>query len=244
MIHNLLHCVRLPVLALAMGTLALPAICTAQNAPERPRARQFAGPQGGQRLQQAMEQLNLTDEQKAKIKPITENLRQQIRDTMTNTTDPTQRREAMRQATRSAQQQIRDVLTPEQQAKLQELAREQRGPTSRPTADLRTRGQSSMIDRLEQMALDLKLTEEQQTKVRELSKEYRDEVATVLRDGGQADRQQLRTIMTEYRSRLTQLLTPEQTDQFNQKLGRLATEGNFPGQGPRNRQGANRAQPR
>lgn len=245
---TLLRILRLPVLALALSAIATPAISYAQNAAQPPgaqRNRANARPQAGGRLQQIIEKLDLSDEQKAKLKPIMDELRTQTRAAMQNSADQSDRRKQIREATATAQKQIGEILTPEQRTKLAELMREQRAGTTQPTTQAAGRG--DMIGQIEAVALGLDLTPEQQTKVKELSKEYSDEVAAMDRDnaGNKGRNPQMRTAVMEYRSRITQLLTPEQTEQFNKKLEEMRPARAADGAGARqgNRQGKRAQRP-
>ena len=131
-----------------------------------------------------------------------------------------------------------EILTPEQREKLAELMREQRAASTQPTTQAAAGG--GMIARIEAIALSLDLTPEQQAKVKELSKEYTEKAAGMLGDnaGNPRGNPQMRTAITEYRSAIVQLLTPEQTEQFNKKVEELRPARATDGTGAKgNRQG-------
>lgn len=231
----LLRLAPIPLLALAMGAVAIPSEVHAQDA-NRPRQAQRnrgdARSQVRDRLQQVVEKLDLSDEQKAKIQPIMEELRNQMRTAMQNGGTPQERRQQAREAMTAARKQVAEILTPEQRARFVELMREQRGAATQPTAG------GGIVDRIEKVALGLDLTPQQQAKVKQLSDEYRDEVAAILKDNSGKDEtnKQSRTVIMEFRSRLVEVLTPEQSAEFNRKLGELRP-GREAG-GTRTKQGA------
>ena len=76
-------------------------------------------------LQMLTEKLNLTDDQKAKIKPILENLAQQMKAVRDDASlSPEQKKAKMHAIHESFHDQINSVLTPEQQAKLKQMKQE------------------------------------------------------------------------------------------------------------------------
>lgn len=85
------------------------------------------GPGGGgtqmlQRLRDSMEKLDLTAEQKEKIKTTFDGLREKARDLMENHRDkPEEMRAALRELFEDARVKAGEILTPEQKAKLKEL---------------------------------------------------------------------------------------------------------------------------
>jgi Spy/CpxP family protein refolding chaperone len=75
-----------------------------------------------ERLQRMNEQLNLTDEQKAKIRPILQEQMKQLRALRQDTSlAPEQKGEKTRQIRKSAREQIDQILTLEQMAKRAEM---------------------------------------------------------------------------------------------------------------------------
>lgn len=83
--------------------------------------------QHADRLDWLTKQLNLTDEQKAKIKPILANEEKQMRTVREDTSlSQQQKHDRMMQLHDTADSQINDVLTPEQQKKFTELEAQQK----------------------------------------------------------------------------------------------------------------------
>jgi protein CpxP len=92
-----------------------------QGAGEAPPTAQQARPARGRverQLQRMGERLNLTEEQKAKIRPILQNRNQQLEDLRAKSSLPQgMARAKAREIRRSARQQIDQILTPEQRDK-------------------------------------------------------------------------------------------------------------------------------
>jgi protein CpxP len=95
------------------------------------QAQTEAGPHHGQRaghLEWLSKELNLTDEQKAQVKPILDEQSKQMRATQEDTSlTQDQKREKMKQIHQTTHSQINGVLTPEQQKKFAEMKEEHKG---------------------------------------------------------------------------------------------------------------------
>jgi len=79
-------------------------------------------------LQMLSEKLNLTDDQKGKLKPILQDQEQQLRTVNDDTSLTQEQKTAKKKALHeSFHEQINAVLTPEQQAKLKEMKHEHEG---------------------------------------------------------------------------------------------------------------------
>lgn len=106
-------------LLVGLATLAL----AAQQPPQEGQGR----PRGGrpmsveERLKRMSERLNLTDEQKEKIRPILQSEADQMKAMREDKSlSPEQRRDKRRQINQATNKQIREILTPEQRAKWRE----------------------------------------------------------------------------------------------------------------------------
>ena len=122
---------------LALGACLLSALVGFGQAPpagQPPAAQPAAGPQQpGQRarmrrdwvedrLERMSRRLNLTDEQKAKIRPILQDEQKQMKALREDASvSQEQRREKARQIRNSNQRQIDEILTPEQKEKRKEM---------------------------------------------------------------------------------------------------------------------------
>lgn len=79
-------------------------------------------------LQMLSEKLNLTDDQKAKLKPVLQDQEQQLKTVNDDTSLTQEQKIAKKKALHeSFHEQINAVLTPEQQAKLKEMKHEHEG---------------------------------------------------------------------------------------------------------------------
>lgn len=117
------HNMKIKLITLtALGVLALGSSVLANDA--QSGAKDRPGGRGGRHhmsLDKMTEQLNLTPEQKAKVQPILDQVKPQLK---------TIHREAMEKSKavmEDAMNQIRPVLTPEQQKKLEEARNDRRG---------------------------------------------------------------------------------------------------------------------
>jgi periplasmic protein CpxP/Spy len=95
-----------------------------------PQAQTEGGMHHGQhagQLEWLSKELNLTDEQKAKVKPILEEQTKQMRATKEDTSlSQEQKRDKMKQIHETTHSQINEILTPEQQKKFVELKEQQK----------------------------------------------------------------------------------------------------------------------
>ena len=79
-------------------------------------------------------ELNLTDGQKAKVKPILEEQMTQMKAVREDTTlSQDQKREKMKQIHETTHSQINEILTPEQQKKFAELKEQHKGSKESPS---------------------------------------------------------------------------------------------------------------
>ena len=107
----------------------------ASQAPQAPAASQAQNAMGTHpefspeaHLQMLTEKLNLTDDQKAKVKPILESQAQQMKAVHEDASlSQEQRKSKMKAIHESTHDQINAVLTPEQQAKWKQMRQEHKG---------------------------------------------------------------------------------------------------------------------
>jgi periplasmic protein CpxP/Spy len=86
-----------------------------------------SGMHHGSRLEWLSKQLNLTDDQKAKVKPILEDEAKQMKAAREDTSlSQDQKRDKMKQIHETANSQINDILTPDQQKKFAQLKEQQK----------------------------------------------------------------------------------------------------------------------
>lgn len=112
---------------LAILVLSAAGVTFAQTSPQASPADKHAamhqkGESAEQHLQMLSEKLNLTDDQKAKLKPILQDQMQQMKAVREDSSlSEDQKRAKMKSIHESLHDQINAVLTPEQQAKFKQM---------------------------------------------------------------------------------------------------------------------------
>jgi periplasmic protein CpxP/Spy len=95
-------------------------------APDKHAGMHHNGESADQHLQMLSEKLNLTDDQKATLKPILQDQMQQVKAVREDSSlSQEQKRAKMKSIHESLHDQINAVLTPEQQAKFKQMSQEQ-----------------------------------------------------------------------------------------------------------------------
>ena len=113
------------VLLAASLTFAQPSQETQAPTPEQHTGMHHNGESADQHLQMLSEKLNLTDDQKAKIKPILQDQMQQMKVVREDSSlSDEQKRTKMKGIHESLHNQINAVLTPDQQAKFKQMTQE------------------------------------------------------------------------------------------------------------------------
>jgi Spy/CpxP family protein refolding chaperone len=190
------------------------------------------------RVQQELDQLNLTDEQKTKTSAILEKAREQFRELAPELiqAEPSVRRQKMNQFLSGLAEQIKPVLDESQRGEFETriarmraqprpgMAQPQDGSTA--PADRPGSGQGMgpvarpgmMLERLREAAESLDLTQEQRGLVAQLLADTRDKLQAMR---GQlqgeppaAIRERLMPIVQEAREKLNQILTPPQREKL------------------------------
>lgn len=166
--------------------------------------------------------LNLTAEQKAKMKSLHEGVRQQVEalrnDTTLSAADKQEKIRSLRQSTRS---QFQEVLTPEQQQQLKE-ARHNRGEGRRFGPGGR-RGHGGGLARLG-------LTDVQRSQIETIHKSTKDQVSAIRNDSTLSSEQKeakLKSLFQSTHSQVSGILTPEQQEKL--KEGHRRGPGRFGG---------------
>ncbi len=126
---------RLALCVTVIATLILTTGAWAQYSPDEGRGGRWSRGAGGDehaafspeaRLQRLSKQLNLSDEQKDKIKPILENEAKKMQELRQDeSTTPEDRRAKFQQLRQDTFTQIRPILTQDQQKKLDDLMKQQ-----------------------------------------------------------------------------------------------------------------------
>lgn len=121
---------RWSILAILVLSVAGLTFAQASQEPQAPSSDKHAGMQhkmesADQQLQMLSEKLNLTDDQKAKVKPILEDQMKQMKAVHEDSSlSPEQKRAKMKSIHESLHEQINAVLTPEQQTKFKQMQQE------------------------------------------------------------------------------------------------------------------------
>jgi periplasmic protein CpxP/Spy len=114
------------VLLAAGLTFAQPSQESQAPTPDKHAGMHPNGESADQHLQMLSEKLNLTDDQKAKLKPILQDQMQQMKVVREDSSlSQEQKRAKMKSIHESLHDQINAVLTPEQQAKFKQMRQEQ-----------------------------------------------------------------------------------------------------------------------
>ena len=185
--------------AIGALVLGLTAVTACQSAQPRSRPSE---PRGEIRMFPALEGLNLTEQQKAKIQKIREQTRQKLEQIRSEVTNPEERREKARAVLQEAREQISSVLTPEQRTKwAAAAARFRRG-----------------IPTLEELSQQLQLTQEQRKKLKPILDRYTAEVRKLreTQPPGPETREKMRALRERFNSEVEKLLTPQQRSRFRQ----------------------------
>lgn len=204
--------VSLCTIALLLSMFAFAQDTTQQTAPPQ---NQATGPRHmrmhANRMQHLARYLNLTDAQKAQIKPILQNEGQQLKALRNDTSlTPDQRKvkvQEIRQATRA---QIQPILTPEQVAKFQDL----RGKMA-------SRGMGGP-NQLAWMSKKLNLTDDQKSKLEPIFADQHKQVQAIRQNTTLTNEQkqsEINQLRQSTHQQVLSILTPEQQQQMKQMRG-------------------------
>lgn len=188
------------------------ALAMATEIPQTPATRPAAALQAQlQRLTMALDSLNLTDAQKAQVKQIMADFRQQmatLRQDNKNLTQP-ERREKITALFRDLRKQLMQVLDPEQQ---KELAKQ--------LGDANGEGGGGILQRLRTDLDKLDLTADQKTDIDELLKSNAGKFREIMekRRQGEDVKGEVQELMQDIRTKLQSILTPEQAAQLREML--------------------------
>lgn len=204
--------------------------------PERKGVRPGGGGMLFERIQEAVNSLDLTDDQKSKLTSVLSEAKadfQKMRPEL-EALEPQDRMKQVGQFLEGVRADIKAVLTPEQKTEFDKKVEQNmrqlrerfggradgRNATTRPAGQPSAgqppaagRGAEGMAERLQENLQKLDLTEEQQAKVKALFEELKVK-GDELRGQAQSDvggaREGLRSLMEETRGKLREILTPEQ----------------------------------
>lgn len=228
-------------------TAALSVMAMAQPTSQPARATR-PGPMM-QRMNDLLDELNLTDEQQQKIDDILVQARQSMQKLRQELQDsdllPPERRQRMQEAMKTIHDEIGAMLD-EAQREIFENRIEQwrqqrqapgRGPTSRPSDDARGtmqpggpgggmgNGPETALARLENALQQIEIGDEQKEQTRAILADANQKLDE-LRQQADPPRGQYRALMQETRKKINQVLTPEQRDELRRLVP--GPRGNHP----------------
>ena len=242
------HLTIVTILAFALClTTTLGAEPTTRPAEERPRPGPAGGGRGEMlfgRFREAIADLNLTDEQKAKIKDIFDDAKEKL-----TAMEPQERQQKFRGAMMDLREKLTAVLTEEQAGKLREKLERGRGPGGRPGAPPRSDPPEQMnqpantgtqvgvrtgemMERLNAAIEHLELSGEQKTQIQSIVDEGKQQL-TELRSkfqSGQVQADAARTesqrIFAEIRDQLSGVLSKDQQQKLRDEIQRAREREN------------------
>jgi Spy/CpxP family protein refolding chaperone len=183
---------------------------TAQGAPPTapgPGARRVGGPVAARHpgMMRAFQRLNLTPDQKDQVRNLMQAQHQKVQSVRQDASlTPEQKQDSIRQLRQSTHQQVLGVLTPEQQAKLNQFQRQRRGLAA------------------------LNLTSDQRAKIMPIQQQMRQQVVAVRQDASltpEQKHQKIRDIRQNAMAQMKGVLTPEQQRQLEQMRPRRGQSG-------------------
>ncbi|MBX7105085.1 MAG: Spy/CpxP family protein refolding chaperone [Gemmataceae bacterium] len=203
--------------------VALVGITIAQPPGGRPGGGGRGGMQGGMMMrggggamllgnESVQTELKITDDQKAKIKDVTEKQRekmrefgQQMRDG--GEVDREKMQAAMKEMTESGEKIIKEILNPDQQKRLKQILWQQAGV---------------LVFADKDFASALKISDEQSEKFKTISEEFQEdmrEIRQTARGNQQEAQQKMEALRKEVTERAMDVLTAEQKKQHKEMLG-------------------------
>ena len=156
----------------------------------------------------AVNDLNLTTDQKRQLKIINDDFKQQMQSLKINTTATAKEQKEKREAlVKEHQQKVDAILTPEQRLKAEDFKN-----VSKAHGPHHAKGKDGE-DRLDKLTKDLDLTTDQQTKYKAINENLRSEVKNIETNNALTDgqkKEQLKNIRKKHNEDLQALLTSEQ----------------------------------
>jgi hypothetical protein len=220
------------VVAVLLGSIAVAAV------PQAPADRPAAGqPPIIERIEQAMADLKLSDEQKGKIQDILNDARQQLRTAKADLDklEPAQRAQKIGPMLQQLREDLMSVLDNDQKSKLEEKMQQFRqrmrerektfAPATQPSAKSENAAPpfrpGVILERVRDNLEKLNLSAEQKEKVDKLFEETKSkgqELMQQAREGGEDAKQRLRELAQQSRKKLGEILSPEQLEKLRQLM--------------------------
>jgi Spy/CpxP family protein refolding chaperone len=213
--------------------LSLTAVCVVAlvglSAAQPPRGRPGGpgGPGGGMMLQGGMmrggsamllmnegvqKELKISDDQKDKLKDITDKQREKMREQFAairdgGEVDREQMQATMKELAESGERAIKQVLNADQQKRLKQIVWQQAG---------------AMVFLDKEYAAELKITADQTEQLKKIGEEFQEDMralAQTARDNREEFRQKAEALRGEVKERALEVLTPEQRKMHKELLG-------------------------
>lgn len=154
--------------------------------------------------------LNLTDDQKQKVKEINEDYRKQFAELHSNNNMTLGDYKAKTEALKKEQKQkLQDILSPEQKSQL----KEQRKNTALKSKKMAGRG-------FDKMKEDLALTDDQSSKLKQNRDDFQAKAKAIRQDQSLSDSQkkeQLKSLAKQQKENMKAILTPEQLEKMKSR---------------------------
>lgn len=186
----------------------------AEDAPAAP------GGQAPNRMEAIAKELQLTDEQQAKLRDIFQGPAEQIKELRANTSlSNEQKMKEFKAIQDKMEPQVKAILTPEQYTKWQAIREKMRGQTPQSSSGIR--------DRMEAIGAELKLTDEQKAKLKEAFQAPAEQLKALRGNTNLTPEQKMReyqAIQEKVEPRVKEILTPEQFAKWQAEREKLRTE--------------------
>lgn len=222
------------VALMLLGLTAIGARAADEPAPAKPstEGRAPRSMQGGGdlmllRLEVVSKDLNLSEDQTAKLKQIGDDAKKQMTDLRDSLKDASRedRRAKLEEAFKDVGAKVNGVLNEQQQARLKEIRLQLRGP-------------SALSD--PKIAEELKVTDDQKQSLKDQAGERRKAITAAIQDAGGREKaaDKIKQILKDSNEKMEAVLTPEQREQFDKMKGKKidlgdAAFGSFGGFGRR-----------
>lgn len=167
--------------------------------------------QNPQRFDKIAQKLNLSEDQKTRMKTANETFAQQMKALNQNENITVKEQKERRQAIVSQHQtQIDAILTTEQKSKMQELK-----GSFRPGRNDKGMVRGDRMDRFK----SLNLTDEQQNRMKTINEDFKTRIQSVQNNSSLTDvqkKEQLKSLHEQHANDIKSLLTPEQKEKFKE----------------------------
>jgi Spy/CpxP family protein refolding chaperone len=198
------------ILSTALAIVLLVGVSQAQTTEKGDRRHK------GERKDQAMEYLNLTEDQQAKFKSIKEAQKKEMQDLKSSGKVSPDQRKAIHEKYRA---QYQSILTPAQKEEMEKRKADWKGKGKHAH---RSQGSGNIGQQAAFFKKELNLTAVQESKLTAIFQEYRTRVQEIRSNNNLAHEQkrtQMQLLAQQYMAQGKAILTPEQAKKFDQMKG-------------------------